>query len=414
MAEASGDAYFIESSPGPAVRAVLVSRPGTRTVALRVIWHLDAADLGAEKAGWLNLMGELLLKGTETRTQSEITRAMAVTGGELSAAAGHEGLILGATVPAAEVRTAWELIADAALNARFSEEDFVKEKTLAISKLDQNRDSPRLVLLRQVLATLFPGHPYGIPAAGSKESLEPVSFDSMQAFHREVLNRAPLTLVAVGNLERAVWEDMTASFKEWETEGGGATRRDSEPPPVPEPSRVQADAHVTEPHLWLGRRFKADTDKERYALSVLEEHLESWQGKLFVGVREEAGQVYFIRTMRIENRDAGAWGIHTATDKRNLKRVESLTATELTRLVEEGISEKDLQLAKKRLLTQITLNAQTNHLAAAFLTYRFLHGLSLLSPEERKKLVEDVTAADVQQIAERLLTLDTFTTITVS
>jgi len=411
-ADPSADPYFEEISLRPGVRAILVSRLGSRTVALRVVWHLDAADLGIEKAGWLNLMGDLLLKGTETKTQVEISREMAVTGGELGASAGHEGLLLGATVPAAEVATAWPLIVDTVLNARFSEEDFEKEKTLAISQLVQNRDRPSWELHRHILAALFPDHPYGIHALGSEESLTYLDFESMQAFHRDVLNRSPLTLLAVGKLDLADWEKMIAPFEQWEVNGGDPSTPD--PARVPEPSRVQADAKLVEPHLWIGRRFKVESDEERYTLSVLEAHLESWQGQLFAGVREEAAQVYFIRTMRLERRDAGIWGVQTATARRNLKRVERLTRDELKRLVEEGISEKDLRIAKKKLLTQLTINAETNSPIAGFLTYRLLQGLEPLSIGQRKQLVEAVTVADIQQLAQKLLTLDAFTTITVS
>jgi predicted Zn-dependent peptidase len=142
-------------------------------------------------------------------------------------------------------------------------------------------------------------------------------------------------------------------------------------------------------------------DERKYALALLAVILGgNMSSRLFIKVRERNGLAYSIHTSADETSDTGYLVTQAGIDHKNLEKAVELTLQEYKDLKDNKITEKELQKAKDYLKGTTSLSLDSSDSQASFYGVQELFEKNILTPEEKFKKIDTVTADDIKKVAE--------------
>ena len=207
-----------ENAASPAVAAVILVRVGSR-------WERE------ETAGISNLLQNVLVKGTATRTALAIADEAERMGGSLNASGDVDYSEIRGTALARHWRGLLGLMADVALNPALPPEEIDNERRTVGSGLRIRRDQPFQFTYDALMARLFPGHPYGVPILGRDEVVARLDREALldRAFGpkrrrktAERLREGRLPAEGLALSIRADDGELSGTVRLWNVEAGSA------------------------------------------------------------------------------------------------------------------------------------------------------------------------------------------------
>lgn len=338
---------------------------------LRVVFRADkrvpvvhaCLSLGAgcpaeteRNAGIGNLLAECLLKGTETRTASELADAMENLGGSLSCFAGNNTLCLSAQALAEDVSAMLGLMADAALHPVFPQEAVQLVKEDMVADVREADEDPAQVAIKGLRRACYGPVSYGNSPEGTVESLQSLTREDVAAFHRRLMCARNAVLVLVGDFDR---EEMRAQVRQifGAMPAGEPVARTATP--ARQPGVQQVSLGKQQAVLALAVPGFHATD-DRLPLQLLfDEWCRDMAGPLFEEIREKRGLAYYALSFSLLGVDAGClcFYLGTAPDKLDEAR-EALLET-LATIAREGMPEEALEHARATVLTSDLIASQS-------------------------------------------------------
>jgi zinc protease len=156
------------------LRVIVAERPELPLLSAEVLIGQGAAADPAGLAGTALLTGELLTKGTETMTASQIANAIESLGGSIGSGAGRETSAAYVQVLSGKAETALRILADVVQHPAFRQEEINRLRNQRLDYLrvvlQQPGSLPRFVTERSYLARA-PGHATG----GTLETVQKIS-----------------------------------------------------------------------------------------------------------------------------------------------------------------------------------------------------------------------------------------------
>lgn len=364
------------------------------------------ALIEGDQAGYTSMAGSLLTKGTENRTKAEIDAAVDFIGASLNA--GSTG-VFGSSLTKHQDKLL-DIMTDVMYNPTFPEEEFEKEKTQVLSGLATQKTDPNSMASNVSSILLYgPNHPYGeIQTEGTVQNIE---LETVKRYYEQHFSPDNAILVIVGDVtpEEA---KMTATkyFGSWER----AEERIVEDYPMPQaPSEptvafvnkdgaVQSVIRVTYPvSLTPGSE---DVIAARLMNSILGGGI--FSGRLMQNLREDKAYTYGARSSLRSDKLMGSF--NASASVRNEVTDSSVTEFlyELNRMVDEPVSEDDLNLAKASMAGQFARSLESPQTIANFARNMKLYNLPADYYETYLQRLEAVSVADVQMMAKKYIKPD--------
>jgi len=185
--------------------------------------------------------------------------------------------------------------------------------------------------------------------------------------------------------------------------GGGVTPTRTAPDERVTPLAVTRRA-TEQAHVVLAARSVDRNDPSRYALAVLNHVLGGGlSSRLFQEIRERRGLAYSVWSERVAYVDAGFLSVGLGTGPEHVAEVLDIVTEELARLGADGITERELAIAKGNLRAETLLacedsGARMSRIGAGML----LHG-EVLTVDEVLARVEALTLDDVHEAARTVV-----------
>ena len=188
------------------------------------VWaKVGSADERLGEEGLAHFHEHMLFKGTERRGVGEVAGEVEGVGGRINAWTSFDATVYHATLPAAQVTTGLDVLADAVQNSAFDPAEVAREIEVVLEEIRRSEDSPHHVLSDAVFAETFQTHPYRAPILGTAESVSRFTSEQLRAFYQRWYTAENLVLVVVGDFDaEAVLEAATGAFGDART--GGAER----------------------------------------------------------------------------------------------------------------------------------------------------------------------------------------------
>jgi predicted Zn-dependent peptidase len=317
--------------------------PGTRSVATGVWVAVGARDEAAEASGVSHFLEHLLFKGTPRRSALDISRTVDRCGGDINAFTTKEYTAYYCRLPERHAEVGVELLGDVLSAPTLTPSDVDTERQVILEEIAMDDDSPDDVVQRIFGEQLYPDHPLGRDTAGAPETVEVLRADEVRDFFERHYTAGSMVVSVAGPRDH---DEMLALI---ERSFAGVRPGDGRVPrtaPVPGSASSSVDDDTEQVHLVVGGLGVDRDDPEREALDVVNHVLGGGlSSRLFEQLREERGLVYSVYSGLACYADTGSWSINTSTQPHHADEVASLIDTELQRLVADGITDDELDVA---------------------------------------------------------------------
>ncbi|GHU74154.1 peptidase M16 [Clostridia bacterium] len=312
-----------------------------------------------EESGLSHFLEHMLFKGTEKRTARDIAEAMDSIGGHINAFTSKECTCYYAKVMDEHVSIALDVLSDLALNATLSEAELNKERSVILEEIAMVEDSPEDLVHDLLTETLFTGNPLSKPILGTTEKVEHYTRADLDHYRNTHYQPHNTVLAVAGNYDPATLDALIDQyFGSW---------KDGEPfIYVPSekcfsPKAVKRSKDIEQVHLCLGFPGVAMGDPDVYALSILNGLFGGgMSSRLFQRIREELGMAYAVYSFPTVFPGCGLFTLYAGTSSQHVEIVLSQLRKETTKLMAEGISESEFNMAREQLKGSYILGLESS------------------------------------------------------
>jgi predicted Zn-dependent peptidase len=153
-------------------------------------------------------------------------------------------------------------------------------------------------------------------------------------------------------------------------------------------------------HLAIGGPGIPRGDDRRFALRVLDTILGgSTSSRLFQEVREKRGLAYSVYSYASHYADTGQVAVYVGTRPDNVAEALEVIGSELRRLVDDGVTEEELERARDNVKGRTVLSMESTLTRMNRLGSSLLMGVPLLTVDELLAAIDAVTLDDVNTLA---------------
>jgi predicted Zn-dependent peptidase len=375
--------------------------PDVRSVSVGFWVGTGSRDETGHLAGASHFLEHLLFKGTDTRSARSIAEAVDEVGGDINAFTTKEYTAFYLRVLADALETGLDILSDIMWLPAFRPDEIEAERQVILEEILMHADEPA-DLVHEVLAeALWPGHPLGRDVLGTEDSIEGLTRDDIASFHAGHYRPANMVLAAAGELDP---DDLVAGIdKRFRGGLGGQTPVRSAPDQPPRPLSVVTRS-TEQAHLAVGFEAFDRDDDDRYALAVVDHVLGGgMSSRLFQEIREQRGLAYSVYSYRSLFHGTGALAVYAGTSPARAHEVLELINAELDRMVDTGVTERELAMTKSHLRGSLALALEDSGARMSRIgRSQLVHG-SIPSLDGIEARLNDVTLEDVDRVVARVL-----------
>ena len=396
-----------ESSLSNGLGVVVVEQRRLPLVSFRLAFRSGDASDPLELPGLTDVMSDMLVEGTETRTSRQLAEEVARYGASVVAGASSDYLTVAASSLSSYADRVLELLADVTLRPTFPESELALAKANAQQNLIAQRAQPSFLASEAVARVIFGQHPYAV-VASTPESIEALTRDALVRHHRALLVPNNAVLFVAGDVSR---ERILARAEE--LFGGWQPGEVAEPVFPAPPVRTERTAYIVDrpgsaqTNILVANTSVTRTDPDYFAVLVMHTILGgNASARLFMNLREEKGYTYGAYTQFDARRHAGSF--RATTEVRGEVTGASLKEIfyELGRIRDEDVSDKELTDAKTYLTGIFPIRLETQEGLVDQLVQMRMHGLGDDYLHTYREHIQRVTKEDVRRVARLYVTPD--------
>lgn len=381
------------------IRVISETMPHVRSVSVGIWIGTGSRHETVQENGISHFIEHMLFKGTKNRTAEQIAREIDSTGGHLDAYTAKEMVSYNTKVLDETLPQAYDVLADLVSSPLFQDEDVEKEKGVILEELKMEVDNPEYLVHELFSHNFWAGDPVGRSILGTKETVRSFHGEMLRDYYRRIYVPSNITITAAGSLQheqivRLVERDFAPLPRD-----PGLT-----PPPVPQPHAkltFKNKKSLEQCHLVLGVPSYSLAHPLRYAAYVLSTVLGGgMSSRLFQNIREKMGLAYSVFSELNLYRDCGLLAIYAGTSAESARKVVDLVMAEFREMKEYRVPDDELRRAKDHLKGSIALGMESTSSRMANLARQALYYDRFFTIDEMVALIEDVTADEIQQIAQ--------------
>lgn len=382
------------------IRVVTERMPQVRSVSVGIWVGTGSREEAEHESGISHFVEHMVFKGTKKRSAEQIARSVDSIGGGLDAFTSKEVVSYNVKVLDEHLPEAFDIVSDLVRNPLFDSKDLEKEKGVILEELKMEVDNPEYMAHELFSSHFWKGHALGRAILGTRQTIRSFDRDKLDRYFREIYSPSNLLITAAGNLKHRelvrLAEDHLGDMKPRKARAVSSV-------PTPHAPLVFKDRKTVEQvHLFVGVPSIAMPDEERFACYILNAILGGgMSSRLFQNIREKQGLAYSVYSELALYRDAGCMIIYAGTSMRTAERVIKSIAHELHEAAATRVNDEELRRAKDHLKGSIVLGLESTSSRMANLARQESYFGRFMSMDEMLRRVEQVTAEEVQALAQR-------------
>src|ERR1051325_6606704 len=410
----------INSLPGPddITREVLpngitiLTRSNFNSPSVVVSGYFGAGSLmdPEDKLGLAEYTSYALMRGTKTRTFDQIYNELEAVGASLGFSSGvHTSGFNGRSL-AEDLPLLLKLLSESLTVPAFAKAEMEKLRAQLLTGLAIRAQDTSDMASMVFDAILFKGHPYGRPEDGYPETIQKIKRDDLARFHRDYYGPRGMVISIVGAVSAEdVVRYVQRALGSWQVKG----QKDA--PELPElkllkktvskhhriPGKSQSD-------IVIGTNGPRRRDPEFMSASLGNNILGQFgmMGRIGDVVREKSGLAYYAYSSLTAGTGPGSWEVSAGVNPQNVKRAVELIEAELSRFVQEGVTEEELADSKANFIGRLPLSLESNGGVASALVNIERHHLGLDYYRRYAGIVNAVSREDVLNAARKFIDVE--------
>ena len=403
--------------------------------------------------GLAHFCEHVTFKGTERRKAWHILNCLESVGGDLNAYTNKEGTVYYSAILKEHIARAVDLLSDIVFHSVYPQAEIDKEVEVICDEIESYNDSPAELIYDEFENILFKGSPLGHNILGTAEQVRAFKTEDALHFTRKLYRPDNAIFFAYGDIdfkklvkliqkalgecpkgrelacstdcksaetpteERIAEETPTGETPTEEMEAGDANHKvqsskfNVQSKVAGQTIVMQKNTHQA--HVMIGTRAYDVNDDRRMPLYLLNNMLggPGMNAKLNLALREHNGLVYTVESTMVAYGDTGTWSIYFGCDEHDVKRCLRLVRKELDKFMQKPLSDAQLKAAKKQIKGQIGVACDNRENFALDFGKSFLHYGWEKNVDRLYEQVDEITAAQIQAVAQELFDKDRLTTL---
>lgn len=394
---------------------VLVKEDHRSPVVVSQVWYKvgSSYEYGGI-TGLSHMLEHMMFKGTDTHPPGEFSRIIAENGGNENAFTGRDYTAYFQTLEKSRLAISFELEADRMRNLNLMADELAKELQVVMEERRMRTDDkPRAKAQEYFMAMAFSNSPYKNPIIGWPSDIEHYTVEDLQHWYESWYAPNNATLVVVGDVEpEQVFSLAEKYFGSLKPVAIKPLKPRQEMPQVGV-RRMTVKVPAKLPYVVMGYKVpvmnSAEQEWEAYALEVLAGILDGGssarlQSRLVRGeqiaVAAGAGYNMIARLPELFILDA------TPAEGKSVADLENALKQEVRALQQEPINDDELQRIKAQVLADTIYQRDSNFYQGMQLGMFETTGVGWQKVDEYAEKINQVTAEQVQQVAQKYLTDD--------
>ena len=415
--------------------------------------------------GLAHFCEHVTFKGTERRKAWHILNCLESVGGDLNAYTNKEGTVYYSAILKEHIARAVDLLSDIVFHSVYPQAEIDKEVEVICDEIESYNDSPAELIYDEFENILFKGSPLGHNILGTAEQVRAFKTEDALRFTRKLYRPDNAIFFAYGDIdfkklvkliqkalgecpkgrelacsadcksaetpteERIAEETPTGETPTEEMEAGDANHKVQSSKFNVQSKEVQSSKfnvqskvagqtivmqkNTHQAHVMIGTRAYDVNDDRRMPLYLLNNMLggPGMNAKLNLALREHNGLVYTVESTMVAYGDTGTWSIYFGCDEHDVKRCLRLVRKELDKFMQKPLSDAQLKAAKKQIKGQIGVACDNRENFALDFGKSFLHYGWEKNVDRLYEQVDEITADQIQAVAQELFDKDRLTTL---
>ena len=413
--------------------------------------------------GLAHFCEHVTFKGTERRKAWHILNWLESVGGDLNAYTNKEGTVYYSAILKEHIARAVDLLSDIVFHSVYPQAEIDKEVEVICDEIESYNDSPAELIYDEFENILFKGSPLGHNILGTAEQVRAFKTEDALRFTRKLYRPDNAIFFAYGDIdfkklvkliqkalgecpkgrelacstdcksaetpteeriaektptkERITEETPTGETPTEEMEAGDANHKvqssmfNVQSKVAGQTIVMQKNTHQA--HVMIGTQAYDVNDDRRMPLYLLNNMLggPGMNAKLNLALREHNGLVYTVESTMVAYGDTGTWSIYFGCDEHDVKRCLRLVRKELDKFMQKPLSDAQLKAAKKQIKGQIGVACDNRENFALDFGKSFLHYGWEKNVDRLYEQVDEITAEQIQAVAQELFDKDRLTTL---
>ncbi len=400
---------YTERTLANGLRVYAIRDTSTPNVSVQVWYDVGSKDDPKGRSGFAHMFEHLMFKATRNLVSEQFDRLTEDVGGDNNASTNDDYTEYHENVPANHLQRLLFAEADRMSSLVVEPKSFASERDVVKEELRQNTNArPYGKLFSQYFPAIsYTRHPYARGTIGSLDDLQSAQIDDVRAFHATYYRPDNAVLVVAGNFD-------AKQLDAWVDQYFAPIKRPTTPIPrvtVVEPERTKATRYVVHeantplPAVMISYPIPADSHPDNPALTVLNAILS--QG--------ESSRLYETLVYRDQLAQAAETYLDSKQGPGNLavfaimasgKKVadgEAALRREIARVRNAPVSAAELAEAKNEILTSVLQSRETAEGKGRSIAAAVIIDRDPRAADRQLAALAQVTAADVQRVANKYL-----------
>ena len=407
--------------------------------------------------GLAHFCEHVTFKGTERRKAWHILNCLESVGGDLNAYTNKEGTVYSSAILKEHIARAVDLLTDIVFHSVYPQAEIDKEVEVICDEIESYNDSPAELIYDEFENIIFKGSPLGHNILGTAEQVRSFKTEDALRFTRKLYRPDNAIFFAYGDIDfkklvklirKALADDDSGKVAENAANSVGKLAEEKLPQ-ISQITQISGDENsitteksvssvksvgpenypsvgkeiagqtivmqknTHQAHVMIGTRAYDVSDSRRMPLYLLNNMLggPGMNAKLNLALREHNGLVYTVESTMVAYGDTGIWSIYFGCDEHDVKRCLRLVRKELDKFMQKPLSEAQLKAAKKQIKGQVGVACDNRENFALDFGKSFLHYGWEKNVDRLYEQVDEITAEQIQAVAQELFDKDRLTTL---
>ncbi|MHC5082385.1 MAG: M16 family metallopeptidase [Planctomycetota bacterium] len=376
-------------------------------VSVQVWYQVGSKDEKSDRQGYAHMFEHMMFKGTEFVSEKDHFNLLRKVGGTCNAYTSFDRTVYHETLPADQIELALWLEAERMSFLKIDQHAFDTERKVVEEELRMRENQPYGNVFKKVFGALFEEHPYHWTPIGNLAHLRATSVADLRAFWKKYYLPNNATLIIVGDIEHEKAQELAKQYFGWIKPGPQPQPVTIKEPAIKEPKIIEIDdENAPAGQVMLAWRTIPTGTQEETVLDLLSSILGSGRSSRIYRDLVANSQVAVVASTWTYNLQQDGIFVADATlppNSKDYEKARDALLTQIKLIQQNGVTEKELEKARNKMLKSIvTTNLQIESKAAllgnAAVTMGDVSRVNRFIDEIRA-----VTGQDIQNAAKKYL-----------
>jgi zinc protease len=400
---------------------VLIIQENRSNSTIAINGNLNAGSLldPDGKSGLAQITAGLLEKGTSNRSADQISNEKDFVGINLGVSADTEFASFSGYSLTKHFDKMLDILSDMLKNPSFPQDEIDKMKSIRLSGIKEQMDSPESLAFRMFNNTVFPaGHPYHQLAIDDDLiNTSAIQRDDITGFYKEHYGPEGTPFVIVGDIDtKQAIEKVKQYFGSWQKTGKSTDWKIADtalPGSITKKTINMQDKSQVDIVLGYPGQLKR-SDPDFYAANVMNFILGgggALGSRLGDEIRDKMGLAYNIYSYFDATRGAGPWIAYIGANPANADKAIKTLVSQIELMKTKGAKASEMEEAVNYITGSFPVRLETNSAVANTLRLAEYYGLGMDYIRNYQKIYRSVTLDQVNAAAKKLLHPDKYTLV---